>query len=149
MAGASCVQGLLINPGWEIPGATGAAAVAGLTKLPLPRLCPVGFVFIWVDKQHIAPVVKQMSRWGFVYIENLTWVLTHANHSILRLPSAYAQRSHLTLFLFRKEGAQAPTTLCSSRFISRSSASQWSDKMDQVVTSSLQFFGRGSRALER
>lgn len=96
--------------------------MAKLAKVPLPRLCPVGFVFIWVDKLLISPVVKQMSRWGYVYIENLTWVFMHANNTILRLPSACAQRSHLTLFLFRKEGEplephpSAPVSTCTFLF---------------------------------
>ena len=84
--------------------------MAALAKVPVPKLCPTGFIFIWIEKQHISAVVKQLARWGFVYIENLTWVHLHANNSIMRLPSDYAQRSHLTLFLFRKDGAQPDTS---------------------------------------
>lgn len=101
------MQGVLINPGWDGSGPTGPAATGSLAKLPIPRLCPIGFVFIWVQKQHISAVVRQMGKWGFAYVENLTWVFLHRNHSILRLPSEYVQRSHLTLFLFRKEGQKA------------------------------------------
>ena len=45
-----------------------------------------------------------MYEWGFAYVENLTWVYVAANNTVTTLPSAYAQRSHTTLFLFRKEG---------------------------------------------
>lgn len=51
-----------------------------------------------------AAVVKLMSRWGYSYVENLTWVLLHPNHSILRLPYPCIQRSHITLYIFRKDG---------------------------------------------
>jgi len=99
------LQGVLINPGWEVPGASGGgAAVANLCRLPLPGLCPVGFVFIWVQKPDILAVVVQMRQWGFCYVENLTWVFLHRNNRIMRLPSPHFRRSHLTLFLFRKDG---------------------------------------------
>ena len=97
-------QGVLINPGWEVSGASGSEAVSLLAKLPIQRLCPIGFIFIWVQKQHISAVVRQMGKWGFGYVENLTWVFLHRNHSIPQLPSEFVRRSHLTLFLFRKEG---------------------------------------------
>lgn len=104
------VQAVLINPGWELPDATGSDAAAKLAKVPIPRLCPVGFIFVWVPKRLISAVVKQLSRWGFVYIENLTWVFQHANNEILRLPSEYVQCSHLTLYIFRKDGRALTST---------------------------------------
>ena len=45
-----------------------------------------------------------MSTFGFSYVENLTWVLLHHNHSVLRLPSQFIKRSHITLYIFRKDG---------------------------------------------
>ena len=51
-----------------------------------------------------AAVFRLMSRWGFSYVENLTWVLLAPNHSILQLPCACVQRSHITLYIFRKDG---------------------------------------------
>lgn len=51
-----------------------------------------------------AAVCRLMSRWGFSYVENLTWVLLAPNHSILQLPCANVQRSHITLYIFRKDG---------------------------------------------
>ena len=95
-------QAVLVNGGWE---AEGADATARLAKVPLPRLVPVGFVFVWAQKQHVAALVKQLYRWGYCYIENLTWVQLAANNTVLTLPAPYAQRSHLTLLIFRKDGA--------------------------------------------
>ncbi|BDA48164.1 hypothetical protein COCOBI_11-4240 [Coccomyxa sp. Obi] len=97
-------QGILINQGWEVKGATGDASVACLAKLPVQQLCPVGFIFIWVDKVHVAAVVKLLYKWGYIYVENLTWVQMAPNNTIITAPSPYAQRSHLTLFIFRKNG---------------------------------------------
>lgn len=93
-------QAALINPGWERDG-TGAAALSALSRLPLPRLVPAGFVFIWVPKHLVHPVCKQMAKWGYTYIENLTWVWMAANNDILTLPSRFVGASHLTLYMFR------------------------------------------------
>ena len=51
-----------------------------------------------------AECAAQLYKWGFQYVENLTWVYMDANNTILTLPSDYAQKSHLTLFIFRREG---------------------------------------------
>lgn len=44
-----------MQPGWallegEAAAASDADKVAALAALPLERLCPVGFVFVWADK---------------------------------------------------------------------------------------------------
>ncbi len=80
------------------------AAIQRLARLPLPQLCPVGFVFIWAEKEHIHAVVKQMFKWRYSYVENLTWVYQAPNNAVLCLPAPFTARSHLTLFIFRKNG---------------------------------------------
>lgn len=50
-------------------------------------------------------VVRLLSSWGFSYVENLSWVLLQPNHAILRLPYPCLQRSHITLYIFRRDGA--------------------------------------------
>lgn len=52
----------------------------------------------------IAAVVKLLYKWGYIYVENLTWVQMAPNNTIITAPSPYAQCSHLTLFIFRKNG---------------------------------------------
>ncbi len=49
-------------------------------------------------------ICVQLYAWGYTYVENLTWVWLAANNSVMRLPSTYCRRSHLTLLMFRKEG---------------------------------------------
>ena len=50
--------------------------------------------------------MTQLYRWGFVYIENLTWVQMQPNNRPQVLLSAHARRSHITLLMFRKEGGR-------------------------------------------
>ena len=93
-------QAALINPGWERDG-TGASALTALAQIPLPKLVPTGFIFIWTPKQHVQAVCKQMTKWGYIYIENLTWVYMAPNNAVLRLPSEFVRNSHMTLYMFR------------------------------------------------
>ena len=60
-----------------------------------------------------------MDKWGFCYVENLTWVHMAPNNTVVAAPSVYARRSHLSLFIFRKSGAfQAKKSkLCMSAFV--------------------------------
>ena len=85
---ASAAQAVLVNPGWcrgapavsvlqlsqEDSQAASRKVLQAFAALPIKRLCPVGFVFLWVEKQYLHGIVKQMGKWDFAYIENLTWV---------------------------------------------------------------------------
>jgi len=84
--------------------ATRAQVVRRLAALPLPTLCPRGFVFVWARKQHLSAIVSQLYSWGFAYVENLTWVWKQPNNTVARLPHAFTASSHLTLLIFRREG---------------------------------------------
>jgi hypothetical protein len=56
---------VLISQGWEAAcGDDPAAATAALSKLPVPRMAPTGFVFIWVPKHFVHSVVKQVRLWA-------------------------------------------------------------------------------------
>ena len=50
-----------------------------------------------------------MDKWGFSYVENLTWVHMAPNNTVVAAPSLYARRSHLSLFIFRKSGVPIAT----------------------------------------
>ncbi|KAL4531484.1 hypothetical protein Ndes2526B_g04403 [Nannochloris sp. 'desiccata'] len=91
-------QAALINPGWDKDN---APALSALAQIPLPKLVPTGFIFIWTPKQHVQAVCKQMTKWGYIYIENLTWVYMAPNNAILKLDSEFVRKSHMTLYMFR------------------------------------------------
>ena len=50
----------------------------------------------------------QMGKWGYAYIENLTWVWMGPGNAILAAPSPFLRNSHLTLYIFRKAGGCLP-----------------------------------------
>eukprot|EP00210_Caulerpa_lentillifera_P002400 g2301.t1 len=93
--------GVMINPLWNQKGTSPLV----LQDLPIGKLCPEGFLFIWIPKGCLQSIWKLASDWGYSYVENLTWIQLKANNKVRRdqeddnwiLP-----RSHLTLYIFRK-----------------------------------------------
>uniref|UniRef100_A0A1D2AEX0 Uncharacterized protein n=1 Tax=Auxenochlorella protothecoides TaxID=3075 RepID=A0A1D2AEX0_AUXPR len=99
-AAAATYEAALINPGWVESGDDGAG-LKRFATLPLPDLVPSGMVFMFIPKQYIQSVCQQMVSWGFMYIENLTWVYLSPNHTVSREESPFFASSHLTLYMFR------------------------------------------------
>ncbi|GLC40002.1 hypothetical protein PLESTF_001771400 [Pleodorina starrii] len=103
---------VMVNAGWQ-PGLDAAEAfevgreaevMRRFRCLPLPRLVPRGFVLVWAHKGLLQAVCRCLAGWGYVYVENLTWVhLTPAN-AIAAQAGAHFRRSHSTLLIFRREG---------------------------------------------
>ncbi len=61
--------GVLLNPPW------GASLTPRqLAAMQLEKLCPLGFIFVWVEKEVLSDVVDVFVSAHFVYVENLTWV---------------------------------------------------------------------------
>lgn len=102
-------QCVLVNAGWDARGAlaphAGAPALATLAKLNLPALVPSGYAFAWAAKEALAGVTAQMEKWGFAYVENLTWVVLAPSHGLVAAPSDLVARSHITLMIYRRGGA--------------------------------------------
>jgi hypothetical protein len=99
-------QAVLINPGWansltDDNSNNMEEVASALAGLPIPKLVPDGFIFIWVPKQLVMTVCKQMTGWGYLYIENLTWVYMSPTNRILTDPSPYIGNSHMTMYIFR------------------------------------------------
>ncbi|KAG2486878.1 hypothetical protein HYH03_014472 [Edaphochlamys debaryana] len=102
---------VLVNAGWQTDGALDAydsggeaAVMARLKSLPLPRLCPRGFIMVWAHKGLLHGVCRVMAAWGYAYIENLTWVHLNPANGIAKQHGRFFKRSHTTLLMFRKEG---------------------------------------------
>ena len=68
--------GVLLNPPWV------SVTPKQIEGLALPKLCPVGFIFVWVEKEVLDQVVDVLVQQKYVYVENLTWVLMTANNRV-------------------------------------------------------------------
>jgi N6-adenosine-specific RNA methylase IME4 len=102
--------GILMNPPWKIEQAPdkGNVTVEDIAQLPLERLSPLGFIFIWVEKENLSLVCDVMQEKNFNYVENLTWVQMQPNNCVVKTESRYLARSHRTLLIFRRSTAMFP-----------------------------------------
>jgi len=97
--------GVLLNPPWNIEDSPdrGDVMLEDIEKIPLEKLTPLGFIFIWVEKENLSEVCDIMDRKTFVYVENLTWVQLKPNNTIVQSAARYLGRSHRTLLIFRRD----------------------------------------------
>mmetsp|Transcript_10924 Transcript_10924/g.27607 ORF Transcript_10924/g.27607 Transcript_10924/m.27607 type:complete len:340 (+) Transcript_10924:54-1073(+) len=76
-----------------------------LAKLKISsHVMPKGFIFCWVEKEHIQPLFKVMDQWGFSYVESFAWVQQTVYNKLLQRSYCYFNKSKLTLLIFRKRG---------------------------------------------
>ena len=96
--------GVLINPDWAVEdNEAGGDRLQCLRKVPLAKLCPTGFIFIWIEKRDVQNVCDWMYKQNYAYVENLTWVQMLSNNKMVHDESKYMRKSHLTLYIFRKQ----------------------------------------------
>lgn len=97
--------GVLLNPPWDIENSPdrGDVTVDDIEAIPLEKLTPLGFIFIWVEKENLSKVCDVMHEKNFVYVENLTWVHLKPNNTIVESAARYLGRSHRTLLIFRRD----------------------------------------------
>ncbi|QDZ20492.1 hypothetical protein HOP50_04g30100 [Chloropicon primus] len=96
---------VLINPDWvveESDDETMTDRLHCLKRVPLTKLCPTGFVFIWIDKGDVQKVCELMHRQNYVYVENLTWVQMLPNNKMIHGECKYTRKCHSTLYIFRR-----------------------------------------------
>lgn len=96
--------GVLINPDWAVEdNEAGGDRLQCLRNVPLTKLCPTGFIFIWIEKRDVQNVCDWMYKQNYAYVENLTWVQMLSNNKMVHDESKYMRKSHLTLYIFRKQ----------------------------------------------
>jgi len=97
--------GVLLNPPWDIEDSPdrGDVTIEDIEAIPLEKLTPLGFIFIWVEKENLSKVCDVMDKKNFVYVENLTWVQLKPNNTIVESAARYLGRSHRTLLIFRRD----------------------------------------------
>lgn len=86
-------------------------------KLTIPKdVMKDGMIFIWVEKEYIAPVIKHLETQNFSYVENVCFVeikkdmanevrdfgTIDATPAIINDDYTYLKKSHKTLLMFRR-----------------------------------------------
>jgi len=98
---------ILMDPPWQLPppepSCPAKISPAQFLKLKIcEKLIPMGFIFIWLEKEIIPEAVEVMRRWGFVYVENFVWIKKHVNNRIVTTDSRFFRRSKTSLLIFRR-----------------------------------------------
>ncbi|CAG8539339.1 9115_t:CDS:10 [Paraglomus occultum] len=100
-------QAALIDPPLILPGESPSPhkiTLSQFASLNITKIIPVGFLFIWVEKEYLPDIIQIADKWHFRYVENFCWVKKHINNQIVKMPYKYFRKSKLTLLVFRKEG---------------------------------------------
>lgn len=92
--------GVMINPGWF----TQQNGWNKFQSLPILKLCPSGFLFVWIPKSYLQRIWKKFKSLGFLYVESLTWIQLNPNGKVLQTPDGLFSKSHITLYIFRRGG---------------------------------------------
>ncbi|KAF9899427.1 hypothetical protein BX616_003046, partial [Lobosporangium transversale] len=73
---------ILMDPPWQLAthAPTRGVAIAYqqlpdicIEELPVPKLSSNGFIFIWVINNKYAKAFDLMRRWGYSYVDDITW----------------------------------------------------------------------------
>lgn len=94
----------LVSAPWRVPGYTDGITVADFEALDLGKLVPRGFLFVWTEKEVMAGVLAVAMKWGFSYIENMTWWKQTVEMQDTNDPRGKPVfgRSHMTMLMFRR-----------------------------------------------
>ncbi|KAK9763125.1 hypothetical protein K7432_010498 [Basidiobolus ranarum] len=88
----------------------GKITLEQLAALEISRIVPVGFLFVWIEKEYLPDIVQIADKWGFKYVENFCWIKKNINNQIACQPSTYFRKSKLSLLIFRKVALSSPST---------------------------------------
>jgi hypothetical protein len=96
--------GVLLNPPWST-----SVTPAQVASLHLEKVCPLGFIFVWVEKEVLSDVVDVFARVNYVYVENLTWVHRTASNRVrvlsLRVPFSIHVLTRCSLAVIGRPGS--------------------------------------------
>lgn len=110
------LQAVLINQGWECKDGKSRALVARLAKVPMAQLCPMGFVFIWVDKTLVGQLLSLESSFLLAQSECMP--------PLRRMPTAEESFSLQTHSHLSKESTAGGLARASARIFSASADSR-------------------------
>lgn len=101
---ASKVEAILINPPWNGPSSDkkrpGSVSFDEFSKLNFSKSLMVdGLVFIWVDKELIAKVIKYFETQDMQYVENVCWVMLDEPkaQSMIKTRNLHAEKDAQTI----------------------------------------------------
>ncbi|CAG8507595.1 4250_t:CDS:10 [Ambispora gerdemannii] len=109
---------ILMDPPWQLAthAPTRGVAIAYqqlpdvcIEELPIAKLQQNGFLFIWVINNKYAKVFDMMKKWGYTYVDDITWVKQTVNRRMAKGHGFYLQHAKETC-LVGKKGIDPPGT---------------------------------------
>ncbi|OBZ83145.1 putative N6-adenosine-methyltransferase MT-A70 [Choanephora cucurbitarum] len=67
-----------------------------IEEIPIPKLSTNGFLFIWVINNKYAKAFELMERWGYSYVDDITWVKQTVNRRMAKGHGYYLQHAKET-----------------------------------------------------
>ncbi|KAI8911440.1 MT-A70-domain-containing protein [Entophlyctis helioformis] len=73
-----------------------------IETLPIEKLQTNGFIFIWVINNKYAKAFDLMTKWGYEYVDDITWVKQTVNRRMAKGHGYYLQHAKETCLVGRK-----------------------------------------------
>ncbi|KAL2914800.1 hypothetical protein HK105_205731 [Polyrhizophydium stewartii] len=73
-----------------------------IESLPIEKLQTNGFIFIWVINNKYAKAFDLMAKWGYEYVDDITWVKQTVNRRMAKGHGYYLQHAKETCLVGRK-----------------------------------------------
>jgi len=70
--------------------------------MPIQKLQENGFVFIWVINNKYAKAFEMMRKWGYTYVDDITWVKQTVNRRVAKGHGFYLQHAKETCLVGKK-----------------------------------------------
>ncbi|RUS20770.1 MT-A70-domain-containing protein [Endogone sp. FLAS-F59071] len=102
---------ILMDPPWQLAthAPTRGVAIAYqqlpdvcIEEMPIQKLQQNGFIFIWVINYKYAKAFELMERWGYSYIDDITWVKQTVNRRMAKGHGYYLQHAKETCLVGKK-----------------------------------------------
>ncbi|CAG8647722.1 3088_t:CDS:2, partial [Paraglomus occultum] len=107
---------ILMDPPWQLAthAPTRGVAIAYqqlpdvcIEEMPIQKLQENGFIFIWVINNKYAKAFEMMRKWGYTYVDDITWVKQTVNRRVAKGHGFYLQHAKETC-LVGKKGEDPP-----------------------------------------
>ncbi|KAI9094112.1 MT-A70-domain-containing protein [Phlyctochytrium arcticum] len=102
---------ILMDPPWQLASHAPTRGVAiayqqlpdaCIEELPIPKLQTNGFIFIWVINNKYVKAFELMERWGYEYVDDITWVKQTVNRRMAKGHGYYLQHAKETCLVGKK-----------------------------------------------
>lgn len=107
---ANSIQGILMRPPFNEKFSI--QKWAKFMKRFLPSVLENGYLFIWVEREELADVIRAAEKYlSFKYVENLCWIKRNLGNRLLLEEGSLFYKSKMTLLILRRD----PNNKCKLR----------------------------------